>query len=68
MLFRFCTRRLIGTYSEHRSPVAVLISRWTVLFLILHNLTAIASYGAVVASRVNLKPGVRFYTSNLFHE
>ena len=55
---RFCTRRQYGTYSDHRSPVVVLISRWTAFFLILHNLIAIASYGAVVASRVNTGPGV----------
>ena len=43
---------LFGTYSENRSPVVVLISRWTFAFLLLHNLTAIASYGAAVVSRV----------------
>lgn len=46
-----CTKRLYGTYSEHRSPLAVLISRWTFAFLILHNLTEIASYGALIASK-----------------
>ena len=29
----------------------VLISRWTYIFLILHNLTALASYGAYIASK-----------------
>lgn len=46
-----CTRRLYGTYSEQRSPLVVLISRWTFVFLILHNLTAIASYVAFLLSK-----------------
>ena len=47
--FSLCTRRLYGTYSEQRSRLVVLISRWTFTFLILHNLTAMASYGAYIA-------------------
>lgn len=47
-----CTRRLYGTYSEHKNPLVVLISRWIFVFLLLHNLTTMASYGASVASRV----------------
>jgi hypothetical protein len=59
-LCRFWTRRQLGTYSNHRPPVTVLISRWISVFLILHNLTAIASYAAVVASRVGQDPEVCF--------
>ena len=47
--FSLCTRRLYGTYSEQRSRLVVLISRWTFTFLILHNLAAMASYGAYIA-------------------
>ena len=54
--FSLCTRRLYGTYSEHRSPLAVLISRWIFVFLILHNLTAMASYGAYIASKYEVCP------------
>jgi uncharacterized membrane protein len=47
--FSLCSRRLYGTYSEQRSRLVVLISRWTFAFLILHNLAAMASYGAFIA-------------------
>jgi len=46
-----CTRRLYGTYSNHRSPLVILISRWTFAFLVLHNLTAMARYGAYMATK-----------------
>ena len=49
--FSLCTRRLYGTYSEHRSPLVVLISRWTFAFLVLHNFTAMARYGAYMATK-----------------
>jgi hypothetical protein len=48
---KLCTRRLYGTYSEQRSPLVVLMSRWTFAFLILHNLTAIAAYSAYIAAK-----------------
>ena len=51
---RFCTGRLYGTYSEHRSKLVVSVSRWMFAFLLLHNLAAITSYGAYVASVANL--------------
>jgi hypothetical protein len=52
--FRFCTTRLFGTYSERRNALVVVLSRWTFAFLLLHNLTAMASYAAALAVRVPL--------------
>ncbi len=48
---RFCTGRLYGTYSERRSTLAITVSRWTFTFLLLHNLTSVASYAATVCSK-----------------
>ena len=53
--FRFCTERLYSTYEDRRSPLIVHVARWTFTFVLLHNLAAMASYGATVA--VSVRPG-----------
>lgn len=55
---RFCTERLYSTYEDRRSPLIVHVARWTFTFVLLHNLSAMASYGATVAVSVGVnKPG-----------
>eukprot|EP00095_Tigriopus_kingsejongensis_P009822 snap_masked-scaffold1100_size62683-processed-gene-0.3 protein:Tk09822 transcript:snap_masked-scaffold1100_size62683-processed-gene-0.3-mRNA-1 annotation:"lipoma hmgic fusion partner-like 3 isoform 1" len=58
---QFCTSRLYGTYEESRSTLVVVVSRWVFAFLLLHNLTAMASFGTFVAILV---PGLTSETTN----
>jgi len=49
----FCTSRLYGTYSEKRSKVVILVSRWTYSFLLLHNLVAITRLVIDIITRLD---------------
>lgn len=56
LISSFCTSRLYGTYSEKRSKVVVVISRWTFAWLLIHNMVSIASYAIYV---ITLLPGTQ---------
>lgn len=49
---RICTRTLYGTYEDERRPLVVLMARWTYVFLVLHNLTEMASFASGVVARL----------------